>query len=64
MNEISAIAVDSAKSVFEVGMFDATEKIVKRKRLKRAAFLRFMADEAPRVTVGIEASGGRREPVT
>lgn len=58
MTKISAIAIDSAKSVFEIGMFDETGKLVTRKRLTRAAFLRFMADKAPRVTVGIEASGG------
>ena len=58
MNEVSSIAIDSAKSVFEVCMFDAAGNILKRRRLKRAAFLRFMADEAPRVTVGLEASGG------
>jgi len=58
MNEISAIAIDSAKSVFEVGLFDREGALVARKRLKRAAFKRFMAEKAPRVAVGIEASGG------
>ncbi len=58
MNEVSAIAIDSAKSVFEVGLFDADGRLVGRKRLKRAAFLNFMEHEAPRVQVGVEASGG------
>jgi len=33
MNEISAIAIDSAKSVFEVGLFDREGALVARKRL-------------------------------
>lgn len=58
MTEIAAIAVDTAKRVFEVGLFDAEGALVSRKRLTRAQFMRFMDKEAPRVLVGMEASGG------
>jgi transposase len=58
MDNITAIAIDSAKSVFEIGLFDDTGKMYQRKRLTRSGFQKFMAEKAPRVAVGIEAAGG------
>ena len=58
MTEITTIAIDTAKRVFEVGLFDAEGALVLRKRLTRGQFMRFMDEKAPRVLVGLEASGG------
>lgn len=58
MTEITAIGIDTAKRVFEVGFFDAEGGLVSRRRLSRGQFMRFMAEKAPRVLVGMEASGG------
>jgi transposase len=58
MEEISVIGVDLAKNVFELCALTASGERAWTKRLKRAAFIRFMAEEAPRCLIGMEACGG------
>lgn len=57
MNEVSVIGIDLAKGVFEVCLKAADGEVVERRRLKRAAFERYM-ERAPRVLVGLEAGPG------
>jgi transposase len=57
MNEVTVIGIDLAKSVFEVCLKAADGRVVERRRLRRAAFERFM-ETAPRVLVGLEAGPG------
>lgn len=58
MDEVSVIGVDLAKHVFQLEAMTASGEVVWQKRLKREAFKRFMAEEAPRCLIGFEASGG------
>lgn len=57
MEELSVIGIDLAKTVFEVRALSASGEVVATKRLKRAAFWKFM-ETAPRCLVGMEARGG------
>jgi transposase len=50
------IAVDLAKSVFEIAVSHEDGKVAKRRRLPRSAFLEFFAN-VPRATVIMEACG-------
>jgi transposase len=52
----TTIAVDLAKSVFEVAVSPRPGKIAKRQRLSRDRFSRFLAEQAP-ATVVMEACG-------
>src|SRR3954464_10334814 len=58
MEEISVIGIDLAKRVFQLCALSASGEIVWEKRLRRAAFMKFMEKVAPRCTVGMEACGG------
>src|SRR5438445_12369406 len=58
MDEISVIGVDLAKNVFQLAALSPEGRVVWDKRLRRQAFMRFMAEAAPRCTVGLEACGG------
>ncbi len=52
----TTIAVDLAKSVFEVAVSQRPGKVARRHRLSRAQFSRFLAEQAP-ATVVMEACG-------
>ena len=54
--EHTTIAVDVAKSVFEVAVSDQPGRLAERHRLSRPAFLRFFVDRPP-ATVVLEACG-------
>ena len=56
MSNDNAIAVDVAKSVFQVGISDRPGRVRKAERLQRAQFLPFMAAQ-PASTVVMEACG-------
>lgn len=58
MKEISVIGIDLAKNVFELCALTASGETAWTKRLKRAAFMKFMSEAAPRCLVGMEACGG------
>src|SRR5215469_517211 len=58
MEEISVIGIDLAKNVFQLEAQSPDGAVVWKKRLRRAAFMRFMEKQAPRCLVGFEASGG------
>lgn len=58
MEEISVIGIDLAKNVFQLEAQTSSGEVVWKKRLKRAAFMKLMAEEAPRCLVGFEACGG------
>lgn len=53
---ITTVAVDLAKDVFELALADSSHRIVERKRLKRAAFARAFDNRAP-VRIVMEACG-------
>ena len=55
MNPVT-IAVDLAKSVFEVAVSSEPGRVSERRRLPRSGFLRFFANR-PRSTVLLEACG-------
>ena len=57
MEEISVIGIDLAKRVFQLCAMTKSGTIVWEKRLRRAALIRFLEDEAPRCLVGMEACG-------
>jgi transposase len=52
----TTIAVDLAKSMFEVAVSQRPGKVAERHRLSRAQFSRFLAERAP-ATVVMEACG-------
>jgi transposase len=56
MEKHTLIAVDLAKSVFEIAVSHEDGKVAKRRRLPRAEFLRFFAN-TPEATVIMEACG-------
>lgn len=56
MNHHKVIAIDLAKSVFQVCVFDRNMKVVSNKSMRRAALLRFLAKQSPAL-VAIEACG-------
>ena len=56
MYKHTTIAVDLAKSVFEVTVSERPGRVSERHRLSRAAFLRFLAEQRP-ATVLLEACG-------
>ena len=58
MEEVSVIGIDLAKRVFQLCAMTRSGTIVWEKRLRRAAFIKFLEDEAPRCLVGLEACGG------
>jgi transposase len=58
VDEISVIGIDLAKNVFQLAALSPSGAVVWDKRLKRQAFKRFMSEQAPRCTVGMEACGG------
>jgi transposase len=58
MEEVSVIGIDLAKRVFQLCAMTRSATIVWEKRLRRAAFIKFLEDEAPRCLVGLEACGG------
>ena len=58
MEEISVIGVDLAKTVFELCALSPSGERVWTRRLKRAQFIAFMAEQAPRCLIGMEACGG------
>ena len=43
----NTLIIDLAKDVFEIGIANATGKIIERKRLSRSAFAHFMATPSP-----------------
>ena len=57
MNHFRVIAIDLAKSVFQVCLFDHRMKVLSNKRMRRKALLRYLAKQAPAL-VAIEACGG------
>jgi len=57
MEEISVIGIDLAKRVFQLCATTGSGAIAWEKRLRRAAFIKFLEDEAPRCLVGMEACG-------
>jgi transposase len=58
MEKITVIGIDLAKSVFQLEAQSASGVVVWKKRLRRAAFMQFMAGKAPRCLAGFEACGG------
>jgi len=58
MEQITVIGIDLAKSVFQLEAQSASGVVVWKRRLRRAAFMEFMAMKAPRCLVGFEACGG------
>jgi transposase len=58
MEEISVIGIDLAKRVFQLCATTNSGAIVWEKRLRRAAVIKFLGDEAPRCLIGMEACGG------
>jgi transposase len=58
MEQVSVIGIDLAKSVFQLEAQSGCGAVVWKKRLRRAAFIRFMEQQAPRCLVGFEACGG------
>lgn len=58
MEKITVIGIDLAKSVFQLEAQSASGAVVWKKRLRRTAFMQFMATKAPRCLVGFEACGG------
>ncbi len=58
MTSITTIGVDLAKNVFQLTGLDGDGVIVWRKRLRRAAFTRFMERHDKDCLVGFEACGG------
>ena len=57
MEEISVIGIDLAKRVFQLCATTRSGAIVWEKRLRRAALIKFLQDEAPRCRLGMEACG-------
>lgn len=57
MDEISVIGIDLAKRVFQLCAVNGSGAIVWEKRLRRAALIKFLEDEAPRCLIGMEACG-------
>ncbi len=57
MDEISVIGIDLAKRVFQLCAMTRSGAIVWEKRLRRAALIKFLEDEAPRCLIGMEACG-------
>lgn len=47
----TTIAVDPAKSVFQVSVANQADRIIDRKRLTRSQFHRFIAQQAPSLIV-------------
>lgn len=58
MEKVTVIGIDLAKSVFQLEAQSACGAVVWKKRLRRAAFMEFMARKAPHCLVGFEACGG------
>jgi transposase len=56
MQNDTRIAVDLAKSVFEIAVSDRPGRVGRRERLPRAQFLSFLAQQ-PAATVVMEACG-------
>jgi transposase len=56
MNQVVAIGLDIAKSVFQVHGVDADGAVVLRRRLTRSRMLSFSAKQAP-CLIGLEACG-------
>lgn len=54
MNNINLIAIDLAKSVFQVCLLNEHNKVIKNSKLTRAKFIEFMAQQAP-TTIVMEA---------
>jgi transposase len=57
VEDISRIFVDTSKSVFQLHGVDAAERVVVRRKLRRAELLGYFAKLSPTV-VGLEACGG------
>ena len=57
MNHHKVIAIDLAKSVFQVCIFDKHMKVLSNKSMRRAALLRFLVKQSA-AFVAIEACGG------
>jgi hypothetical protein len=64
MEETSVIGIDLAKSVFQLEALSPDGAVVWKKRLRRAAFMRFMEKQAPRCLVGAASGGGLRPVLT
>ena len=56
MNHSKVIAIDLAKSDFQVCQFDKNMKVLSNKNMRRAALSRFLAKQSPAL-VAIEACG-------
>jgi transposase len=54
--DATTVAVDLAKTVFELALANAQWRVVERQRLNRAGFARFLAETTP-THVGMEACG-------
>lgn len=54
MNNIKLIAIDLAKSVFQVCLLNEHNKVIKNSKLTRAKFIEFMAQQTP-TTIVMEA---------
>ena len=57
MKEHKVIAIDLAKSVFQVCLFDRQMRVVSNKPIGRKALIRFLANHPPSL-VALEACGG------
>jgi len=57
MNSTRIIAIDLAKNVFQVCLFDKRGKVVSNKSMRRASLARFLANQPPAL-VAMEACGG------
>ncbi len=54
MNNINLIAIDLAKSVFQVCLLTEHNKVIKNSKLTRAKFIEFMVQQTP-TTIVMEA---------
>ena len=52
----NTLVIDLAKDVYEIGIANATGKVIERKRLPRPAFTHFMATTSPSNAI-MEACG-------
>ena len=59
MEQISVIGIDLAKTVFELYALSLSGEVVWTKRLKRGLFMKFMDEEAPRVSLAWRPAAAR-----
>jgi len=54
MNECKRISIDLAKNVFQICLFDANNKVIKNKKVRRAKLLHEMRQLPPTAIVAME----------